>query len=145
MLVDELMGITSKSSAANDADTFKYCKDIILDAARLKDGDETRKLSALNCWPCRLPSNRAALLAIGEFHVNDRQHLFDIFAKSQTFLDFNFDKSREISALLRKLGCTSFLSDTVTVKTEAHEPLQIDKMLTQNYRNRASALIKYVI
>lgn len=126
-------------------DNIAYSKDLLLDISRKRESDnELRPLQSAKCWPCRLPTGEAAFCAVGDFYVNDRQNLFDVFKASQTFLDLNFDESRRLTNLLRKLGCVSFLSEQVTVATEAHQPLQIDHGLSQNYQRRADALNKYV-
>ncbi|KAF2105467.1 hypothetical protein BDV96DRAFT_655610 [Lophiotrema nucula] len=81
---------------------------------------------------------------LGEFLVNDRQFLFEIFSATQQFLDFKFEETREISSLLNRLGCTSYLSKLIQVKTEASEPLEVSDRLTENYRARAEAISKYL-
>lgn len=142
MLVTELIN-TSLSEL--NGDTFQYCKDILLDISRMRETNNAlQPLNSAKCWPCREPSGQPTLCTIGDFYVNDRQNLFDIFSTSRTFLDFDFDQSRMISDLLRSRGCVSFLSSKVTVRTLAHEPLEIDKELTEDYGNRADALKKYV-
>ncbi|KUL87498.1 hypothetical protein ZTR_04598 [Talaromyces verruculosus] len=77
------------------------------------------------------------------FYVNDRQDLFDIFSDSGTFLDFDFDTSKSLADMLRNLGCDSFLSDQVVINTESREPLNYNRDLTEEFRGRADALVKY--
>jgi hypothetical protein len=142
MLVTEL--INTASGTLNE-DTFQYCKDILLDISRIRETNNAlQRLDCATCWPCRQPSGQPMFCTIGDFYVNDRQNLFDIFSTSQTFLDLDFDHSRMISDLLRNRGCMTFLSLKVTVDTLALQPLQIDEELAQNYRKRANALKKYV-
>jgi hypothetical protein len=141
MLVQGLIG----TSGAPWEDNITYSKDLLLDISRKRETDnELRPLQGAKCWPCRLRTGEAAFCAVGDFYVNDRQNLFDVFKESQTFLDLDFEDSRRVTDLLRKLGCVSFLSEQVTVNTEAHQPLQIDHGLSQNYQRRADALNRYV-
>lgn len=141
MLVQGLMGI----SGAPTEDNVAYSRHLLLDISRKRGTEsELRPLKNAKCWPCRLPTNEVKFCTVGEFYVNDRQNLFDVFKESQTFLDLNFDDSRMVRDSVRKLGCVLFLSEHVTVETEAHQPLQIDHDLSQNYQRRADALHKYV-
>ncbi|OBT52528.1 hypothetical protein VE04_07127, partial [Pseudogymnoascus sp. 24MN13] len=123
---------------------WEYSKDLLLDISRKREtNNELRLLQGVKCWPCRLPTGEPAFCAVGDFYVNDRQNLFDIFKDSQTFLDLDFDESRRVTDLLHKLGCVSFLSEQVKVNTEAHLPLQSDHEMSQNYQRRADALNRY--
>lgn len=124
---------------------WEYSKDLLLDISRKREtNNELRLLQGVKCWPCRLPTGEPAFCAVGDFYVNDRQNLFEIFKDSQTFLDLDFDDSRRVTDLLHKLGCVSFLSEQVKVNTEAHLPLQSDHEMSQNYQRRADALNRYV-
>ncbi|KAF2187468.1 hypothetical protein K469DRAFT_772048 [Zopfia rhizophila CBS 207.26] len=144
-LIAELLDTTSDSSAAVNAEDFQYCKDLLLEINRKRETtNELQQLHGSRCWPCSMCSTEKMFRAIGEFYVNDRQLLFNEFKSSHTFLDLDFDDSRDISDLLRRLGCDSFLSETVAVETEAHQPLQYDQELTQDYRSRAVALSIYI-
>ena len=140
MLVQGFLG----TSDAPTEDNIAYSRELLLDISRKRETEsELRPLKDAKCWPCRLPTDEVDFCTVGEFYVNDRQNLFEVFKESQTFLDLNFDDSRRVRDLLRKLGCL-FLSEQVTVDTEAHQPLQIDHGLSQNYQRRADALNKYV-
>ncbi|RFU23945.1 hypothetical protein B7463_g12390, partial [Scytalidium lignicola] len=144
MLVLGLLLAALGNSNAPSEGNITYCKDLMLDISRKREtNNELRPLRNAQCWPCRLPSGEAKLCAVGDFYVNDRQNLFDVFRTSQTFLDLDFDDSRKVIDLLRQLGCVSFLSEQVTMDTEPHLPLQIHDELTQNYQRRADALDKY--
>jgi hypothetical protein len=145
MLITELLNKAPHPSAALNEDTFQYCKDLLMDINRIREtNDEQQRLNRARCWPCRSPLGQPTFSPIGDFYINDRQHLFDIFSSSMTFLDFDFNSTQIITGLLRSRGCVSFLSERVTMDTEALQPLEIDHALTQNYRRRADALDKYV-
>lgn len=144
MLITELLHTTSDPSAAVNTEDFQYCKDLLLEINRRREtNNELQQLHGSQCWPCRLCSTKI-FRAIGEFYVNDRQLLFNEFKSSHSFLDLDFDDSRYISDLLRRLGCDSFLSEKVVVETDAHQPLEEDEALAEDYRSRAIALSEYV-
>lgn len=139
-----VQGFISASRAPSE-DNVDYSKELLLDISRKREtSDELTLLKYLKCWPCRLPAGEPVFCAVRDFYVNDRQDLFDIFKDSQTFLDLDFDDSRKVTDLLHKLGCVSFISKQVKVNTEAHQPLQIDHEMSQNYQRRADALNRYV-
>ncbi|KAF2276420.1 uncharacterized protein EI97DRAFT_458354 [Westerdykella ornata] len=127
-----------------DEDGYQYVKELLQEIARLRQNDEElERLDDEECWPCCTPTCPRELCSIGNFYVNDRQDLFDIFADSHTFLDFDFDTSKKVADLLRNRGCNSFLSENVFIETESREPLEHDHDLTQDFRGRADALVKY--
>lgn len=139
-----VQGFISTSDTPSE-DNIDYSKKLLLDISHKEEtGNELMLLQDAKCWPCRLPTGEPAFCAVEDFYVNDRQNLFDIFKDSQTFLDLNFDDSRKVTDLLHKLGCISFLSKQVKVNTEAHQPLQIDHEMSQNYQRRADALNRYI-
>ncbi|KAF2104912.1 hypothetical protein NA57DRAFT_51704 [Rhizodiscina lignyota] len=146
MLVAELCIITALGdNAASNEDQFQYGKRILRDINGNEDVfNSNDRLRRAKCWPCLTSAGRRTYLGIGEFYVNDRQDVFEIFSHSRSFLDFDFDGSRNFVPLLRHLGCDLFLSEKVTVGTEACEPLQLDEGLGQGYRRRADALCKYL-
>ncbi|KAH8697486.1 putative heterokaryon incompatibility protein [Talaromyces proteolyticus] len=127
-----------------DEDGYQYVKELLQEIARLRQNNkELERLDDIECWPCHTPNCPRDLCSIGSFYVNDRQDLFDIFSDSYTFLDFDFDTSRRVADLLRNRGCDSFLSENVFIDTESCEPLEYDHDLTQDFRSRADALVKY--
>ena len=139
------MTMTYDTREWNDKN-FEYVKDILLAISRIRQSCHAlEQLKHACCWPCRTPSGRQRLCAIGNFYVNDRQDLFDIFVDHKNFLYFDFNKSKVVKTLLEGRGCVSFLSKQATLNTTACEPLEFDSDLTQNYRSRANALNRYVI
>jgi hypothetical protein len=141
MLIAELRDIC----VAAEQVEFEYCKSLLLEISRKREtNDELEQLKSIRCWPCRSPSNKFSFCAIGEFYVNDRQLLYDMFQDSHPFLDLDFDSTQDVSGLLRKLHCTSFLSKQVTVETEACQPLLLNDELTQDYRIRCLAIKRCV-
>jgi hypothetical protein len=145
MLVTDLLESLTDCPMEDD-DGYQYVKELLQEIARLRqDNKELERLNDIKCWPCHAPNCPRELCSIGSFYVNDRQGLFDIFSDSYTFLDFDFDTSKRLADLLRNLGCDSFLSDKVIIGTESREPLKYDHDLTQEFRGRADALVKYAI
>lgn len=144
MLVTDLLKSTDHST--EDEGGYPYVKELLLKIARLRrNNEELERLDDKECWPCRTPTGQREFCSIGSFYVNDRQDLFDIFCDTHTFLDFDFDTSKKVADLLRNRGCDSFLSENVIIETESHEPLEYDHDLTQDFRGRADALVKYAI
>lgn len=142
MLVTDLLKSLTKHPM-EDEGGYQYVKELLQEISRLRQNDkELERLDGKGCWPCRTPTCPRALRSIGRFYVNDRQDLFDIFSDSHTFLDFSFEKSKTVADLLRNRGCDSFLSEEVVIETEAREPLEHDRDLTQDFRSRADALTK---
>jgi hypothetical protein len=126
-----------------DMDEFQYAKELLLDIARMQQNkEELNRLSGKECWPCRTPNCPRALCSIGNFYVNDRQDLFDLFSDTHSFLDFDFDDSKKVADLLRDRDCHSFLSETVSIETDCCEPLEYDHSLTHDIRGRTYAIIK---
>jgi hypothetical protein len=122
-------------------DEYKYVKELLQEIARPPWHDENLgRLNGKACWPCRKPTHILELGSIGDFYVNDRQDLFDMFADSYTFLDCSFDPSKRLIDLLNSQGCESFLSKSVLVDTECREPLRYDRHLTGEFRGRADSL-----
>ncbi|KAF1960437.1 putative heterokaryon incompatibility protein [Byssothecium circinans] len=143
MLVTDLLK-SPMDAPMEDEDVYRYVKELLQEIARLRQNDVAlRRLDGKECWPCCTPTCPRKLCSIGNFYVNDRQDLFDIFSDSHTFLDFDFDTSKKVADLLRNRGCDSFLSEKVFIKTESCEPLEHDHDLTQEFRGRADALVKY--
>lgn len=145
MLVTDLLK-SSMYDPMKDEDGYQYVKELLQEIARLQQNNkELKQLNNKKCWPCRTSTCPRKLCSIGSFYVNDRQDLFDIFSDSHTFLDFDFDTSKKVADLLRNRGCDSFLSEEVFIETESREPLERDYDLTQDFRGRADALLKYAI
>lgn len=145
MLVTELLVSLTCCSMA-DKDIYQYIKELLQEIARLrKNNKEIERLHDVKCWPCHAPLRPRELCSIGSFYVNDRQDLFDIFSDSYTFLDFNFETSKNLADLLHNLGCDSFLSEQVGIYAESREPLDYDNGLTQEFRGRTNALVKYAV
>lgn len=145
MLVTDLLE-SPMDAPMEDEDGYQYVKELLQEIARLRQNDEELEgLDDKECWPCRTPTCPREFCSIGSFYVNDRQDLFDIFSDTHTFLDFDFDTSRKVADLLRNRGCDSFLSEKVVTETECREPLEHDHDLTQDFRGRADALVKYAI
>ena len=145
MLVTDLLE-SPMDAPMNDEDGYQYVKELLQEIARLRQNDaELERLDNKECWPCRTPTCPRQLCSIGSFYVNDRQDLFDIFSGTHTFLDFDFDTSRKVADLLRHRGCDSFISEEVFTETEAREPLEYEHALTQDFRGRADALVRYAI
>jgi len=145
MLVTDLLESLT-GCPIEDEDDYQYVKELLQEIARLwQDNKELERLYDIDCWPCHAPFCPRELCSIGSFYVNDRQDLFNIFSDSYTFLDFDFDTSKSLADLLRNLGCDSFLSDQVVIDTESREPLDYDHDLTNEFRGRADALVKYAI
>lgn len=129
-----------------DEDGYQYVKELLQEIARLRQNDkELERLNDIECWPCHTPNCPRELCSIGSFFVNDRQDLFNIFTDDYTFLDFDFDTSKRVADLLRNRGCHLFLSENVLITTESREPLEYNHDMTQNFRGRADALVKYAI
>lgn len=143
MLVTDLLESLT-DCPMDDKGDYQYVKELLQEIARLwQENQELERLYDIACWPCHAPFCPRELCSIGSFYVNDRQDLFDIFSDSGTFLDFDFDTSKSLSDLLRDLGCDSFLSDQVVISTESREPLDYNRELTEEFRGRADALVKY--
>lgn len=145
MLVTDIIK-TPKDSRMDNEEKHEYIKDLLQDIARLWRKDATlKRLYGKKCWPCCTPSGEYKLCSMGDFYVNDRQDLFEIFSGSHTFLNFDFDTSKKLTELLHNQDCSWFLSDTVFIETEACEPLEHYDRLEQDFRGRAVALVKFVI
>jgi hypothetical protein len=145
MLVTDLLR-SLMDDPMEDEDKYQYVKKLVQEIARLRHKDEKlERLDHEECWPCRMPTFPRQLCSIGDFYVNDRQDLFDIFSSSHTFLDFDFDTSKSVADLLRRQGCNSFLSESVLIETDPCKPLARDYDLTQDFRGRTNALVKYAI
>ena len=145
MLITDLLE-SPTDDPMEDEDGYQYVKELLQEIARLQQNDEELdRLDDEECWPCRTPTCPRELCSIGSFYVNDRQDLFNMFSDTHTFLDFDFDMSRKVADLLRNRGCDSFLSEEVFIETESREPLERNHVLTQNFRSRADALVKYAI
>ncbi|KID97303.1 ATPase-like, ATP-binding domain protein, partial [Metarhizium majus ARSEF 297] len=141
MLVTELLEPTMDME---DKDGYQHVKELLQEIARLRpNGRVLERLDGKDCWPCRTPTCLHDLCSMGSFYVNDRQDLFDIFTKTHTFLDFDFNASRKLADLLCNRGCDSFLSEKVSTEIEFREPLEHDHDLMQDFRFRADALVKY--
>jgi hypothetical protein len=112
MLIDDLLEYTEISM--EDEDDYEYIKELLQEIARLlQDDEDLERLQDEACWPCRKPTHARELCSIGDFYVNDRQDLFEIFAESHNFLDFSFNTSKMLADLLHISGCDSFLSESV--------------------------------
>lgn len=143
MLVNDLLKATTRARVEDD-DEYRYVQDLLREMSRApRRSDALAQLDDAKCWPCRTPTCSREFRSIGNFFVNDRQDLFDIFSSTHTFLDFGFDASRKIAGLFPHRRCHSFLSENVSIKTESREPLVDDDGLTQDLRGRADALAKY--
>lgn len=141
MLVTDLLEL-QMDSPMEDEDKYQYAKELLQEIARLRQNDkELLRLRGQKCWPCHTPTCPRVFCSIGDFYVNNRQDLFEIFSHTHTFLDFNFTVSRKFADLLRGRGCDSFLSEKVIIETKACQPLVQDHDLTQNFRARADALV----
>jgi hypothetical protein len=139
MLVNGLLPFMGK--IVKQKDHFQYTKDLVQEIARKRPKkDQLESLQGEPCWPCRTPEGLRQLCKPSKFYVNDRQNLFDIFAKSKTFLDFSFDDSRTVTDLLRTLECKNFLSEQVSIVTEPRQPHQSSNDLTDDFCRRAKAL-----
>lgn len=146
MLVDELLLKTSSATPARNKMGYQYVKELILELShqRMND-DDLRRLDGKKCWPCRIKtSSRHGFRSVGEFYVNDRQDLFEIFSDSETFLDFDFNISRDLKKLLCNRGCEMCLSDTVVEETESQISIEQDRDFIKDLRRRAAALVRYV-
>ncbi|KAH7305596.1 putative heterokaryon incompatibility protein [Stachybotrys elegans] len=144
MRVNDLLEL-SMVGQVEDEDDYEYIKELLQEISReLQSDKELERLNGRACWPCRTPTCPRMLGSIGSFYINDRQGLFEMFADTHAFLDFDFDTSKKIAGLLRNQGCESFLSEEVCIETEPCEPLQQDRGLTQEFRSRADALAKYI-
>jgi hypothetical protein len=140
MLVNELLNLTD--IFMDDEDEYKYVKELLQEIARPPWNDaDLERLNDEACWPCRKPTHTLELCSIGDFYVNDRQDLFDMFADSHTFLDCSFDISKRLIDLLCSQGCESFLSKSVLIDTECREPLRHNRHLTGDFRGRADYLV----
>jgi hypothetical protein len=143
MLVDELLRVALSSRSE---DGYRHAKELLPEIARMhRDDNEMEDLDGERCWPCRTSSYWRKFCSIGSFYVNDREDLFEIFSNTHTFLDFDFDTSRNLENILRNGGCDMFLSENVLIETESRKPLEYAHDLTQDFRGRADALVKYVI
>jgi hypothetical protein len=140
MLVTELLDLAS--TVIDDEDEYKYIKELLQEIARPPwDDEDLESLNDEACWPCCKPTHTLELCSIGDFYVNDRQDLFDMFADNYTFLDCSFDTSKRLTDLLRSQGCESFLSESVLIDMECREPLRQDRDLTGDFRGRANHLV----
>jgi len=145
MLITDLLEST-RNDPIEDGDGYQYVKELLQEIARLQqNGGELKRLVNKNCWPCRTPTCPREFCSIRDFYVNDRQDLFDIFSDTHTFLDFDFDASRNVADLLCSQDCDSFLSEVVSIETEFREPLNLDDDLALDFQVRADALVKYAI
>lgn len=145
MLITELLE-SAMDAIMEDEDGYQHVKELLQEIARLRQNDkELERMNNTECWPCRTPTRTRELRSIGNFYVNDRQNFFEIFADTHTFLDFDFDTSRKVADLLRNRRCNSFLSEKVFTETESREPLEHSHDITQEFRGRADALVKYAI
>lgn len=145
MLVTDLLE-SLMDAPMEDEDGYQYVKELLQEIARLRQNDEElERLDNIECWPCRTPTCPRELCSMGSFYVNDRQDLFDIFSETHTFLDFDFETTRKVADLLRHRGCDSFISEKVFTETESREPLEYEHALTQDFRGRADALVRYAI
>jgi hypothetical protein len=141
MLVDGLRPF--KGDFVEEEDDFEYTKDLLQEIALLRPSEEElQKLDAEPCWPCRTPEGLYKLDYWGACFFNDRQNLFNVFADSHTFLDFDFDTSRKLEDLFRNHECDMFLSKQVSIEMEPCEPLIRNDDLTRDFRSRAKALKK---
>src|SRR5437762_10926300 len=130
MLGAELCSLRSEASQS----TFQYGKELLREISHFtENADRDVRLKEEPCWPCRTGSGDLAWLKIGQFHVNDRQNLFEIFSNRVSFLDFDFSRSRRITLLLEKVGCNDFLSDRVKMETVALGRLEQNHRLTEEY------------
>jgi hypothetical protein len=144
MLVSELLRESTQLNIKHHEDRYLYIKELVQKIARIqKDDTDLQKLRGKKCWPCRTPTRAQALRSIDDFFVNDRQNLFNLFADTHAFLDFDFDKSRNVYNLLRSQDC-KFLSENVGTETSPGKPLECDPELMQDLRSRANALVRYV-
>lgn len=145
MLVTDLLKSLT-DCPMEDEENYQYVKELLQEICRLwQNNEELERLDDIECWPCHSPNYPRKLCSIGGFYVNDRKDLSDIFSDSYTFLDFDFATSKSVAGLLRNRGCDSFLSENVFIDTESCEPLEYDHELTQDFRGRADALVKYAI
>lgn len=142
MLVSELLHMP-RSAGRIPCEDYKYTKELVQEIARLQRGDvELKRLDGQACWPCA-DAIDPAMRSIGEFYVNDRADLFNLFNGAACFLDFDFDTSKKLADLLHFQGCNMFLSTRVKILTESCEPLHFGEDFTQEFRARADALIRY--
>lgn len=140
MIVDELKyGVDE-----GDEEDYEYVKELVQELARRLRPDEEalQDLEEADFWPCRTPMGSHELWCMGDFYVNDRQDLFDIFSDNHIFLDFDFSTSKTLKNLLLIQGCKSFLSEKVLIETEAREPLERNHSLMRDFRSRAGALLR---
>jgi hypothetical protein len=145
MLITDLPDSSSIGLPMRDMDGYQYVKELLQEIARLRPNNTTLgRLQGKFCWPCSTQTFPQSLMRMGQFYVNDRQNLFEIFSRTHPFLDFDFETSRKLEDMLRRCGCDSFLSDNILIKTESCGPLQYDHNMTQNLRGRTNALVKYV-
>jgi len=107
MLVDGLLEPTRDNPME-----YGNVKEILQEIARLRKKEDLKRLNNEKCWPCHTPKYARKYHSVGNIYVNDRQDLFDIFSDRHTFLDFDFDTSKEIAELLPKRGRDSFLSES---------------------------------
>lgn len=147
MLITDLLRLPREAPIAGEDDRYQYAKELLQVIARLrKDEKALGRLHNQNCWPCRTRTSQRVFCSIGSFYVNDRQNLFDIFSNIHTFLDFDFNGSKLVTALLRDQDCDSFLSNRVAIEMESHKSRDYDEKLRQdlmrNFRSRADALVK---
>jgi hypothetical protein len=143
--LDMLIAEIRDACASTGQDSHAYCKSLLLEiSGKRETNDELEQLVSMTCWPCQRPWGEALFCGKGDFFINDRQLLYDMFNDSQTFLDLDFETTKALSELLRRLNFTTFLSEQVTIETEACQPLLIDHDLTQEYRIRGTAIRRYV-
>jgi hypothetical protein len=141
MLVTELLEVTYDFE--DDEDEHTYAKELLQELARPPwDDPDLERLSDEACWPCRTPEGTLEFFCIGDFYVNDRQDLYELFADTHTFLDCTFETSKRLTDLLLSQDCQSFLSKSVLIDTECLEPLSYDRHLTADFRSRAAYLMK---
>jgi hypothetical protein len=144
MLVKDLLKTTKGDPMKNLSD-YQHAKKLLEKIDRLSDyGDELEPLDGKAYWPCHTPKSSRKFCSIGNFFVNDRQDLFEIFGDRHTFLDFDFQTTRMVTGLLRSQECDSFLSTCVSVETSPHGPLELNDTFTEDFKARAGPLATYV-
>ncbi|USP80364.1 uncharacterized protein yc1106_07638 [Curvularia clavata] len=142
MLVTELLQLTESFEGCED--DYQYIKTLLKGIANLpQDNADLERLYDECCWPCRNPKQEPVLCSIGDFYVNDRQNLFNIFADHHTFLDFNFEDTKSLAVLLRGQGCESFLSENVAIETACSGQSIFNRDLTDDICSRADSLVLY--
>lgn len=143
MLVTELLELSENFEEDENEDDYQYIRELLKGIAHLPQNDEAlERLACEQCWPCRNPNQERQLCMMGDFYINDRQDLFNIFAGHHTFLDFSFEDTKLLTDLLGGQSCSSFLSEKVSVKTECCGKSEVDDDLTEDFRSRADWLVE---